>query len=121
MESLKKINILVNVIFPLIIGCSIYFISNTNPFIKGFIRNQLPDGLWAYSLTSSLLIIWDKQINLYWLLILAFAFIGIEILQKLSLIEGTYDISDIITYFIFSFFAFLFFKFYKKLQNDKIY
>lgn len=56
---------------------------------------SFPDGLWVYSLTSALLIIWRGKRNL-WLLIPIVSGPGIEILQFLQLFPGTFDPLDLL-------------------------
>lgn len=62
----------------------------------------LPDGLWAYSLTSTILLIWAKEIPVIWLLLLGILFVNFEIMQNFHYINGTGDILDVIIYFIFA-------------------
>jgi hypothetical protein len=90
-----------NIILPVLAGNYLYFIS-FNVSLTGFWRNQLPDGLWAYALISSVLIIWNRQINIFWISIIYIIFISFEALQHFHLISGTGDWLDIIIYFSFS-------------------
>lgn len=100
----KFTDIIINVIIPISAGIIIYFIP-TNNFILIQIRNYFPDGLWAYSLTSSILIIWNRRIKLIWIVLIACLFIAFEVFQSLQFIKGTYDIKDIFIYLSFGLFA----------------
>jgi hypothetical protein len=112
----KCVDASINIILPVISGIYIYFYSN-HYSSNGFIRNQLPDGLWAYAFCSAILIIWNRQMNTFWLLVLFLIFIIIELLQYLQVIRGTGDILDIAVYFAFSGITFLTNKFY--ISNPK--
>ena len=114
-----------NVIIPLIIGLTIYtlFRSETiilftwyksmglnnivtdlrtglyeySSYFPKWIIYSLPDGLWVYSFTSSMIIFWnseERKLKL-WLLIPFITGIIFEILQKLNLFPGTFDIVDL--------------------------
>ena len=64
---------------------------------------SLPDGLWMFSYSCIILIIWKRKINKYsiiWLLILPILSILIEFLQYYDYVNGTFDILDIV-FFIF--------------------
>jgi hypothetical protein len=97
---LKKLDILINIIAPLLIGLVIYHFSGQ---LKeaAFIRNQFPDGLWAYALSSSVLILWDREIKLAWLAAISVVFIMFEAFQYMHLIAGVGDVVDVVAYFIF--------------------
>lgn len=125
--ALKK-KILIHVISPLITGGLLYvlFRSTTlrmfhwfeflglkscvsilrqyvNPIkssIPSWVYFSLPDGLWVYSFTSIILIIWHSKITL-WVLIPFSSGVIVEILQK-YFITGTFDWLD----FIFSIIGF---------------
>ena len=114
----------IHVIFPLIIGGLIYicfrslslrlfswfeftginaftsFIRSTTYPLKNHIPSwtyfSLPDGLWVYSLSSSLIILWGDQFekNKYWLLIPILLGTIIEFGQGLKIFSGTFDILD---------------------------
>ena len=94
-------DIFLNSILPVLAGSCLYLMS-VNLYLSGFWRNQLPDGLWAYALISCLLIIWNRQIKIFWVSMIFFLFILLEGLQYFHFISGTGDWLDIITYFIFS-------------------
>ncbi|HLP47034.1 MAG TPA: hypothetical protein VK469_13870 [Candidatus Kapabacteria bacterium] len=96
----KLVDICINVILPLGLGFIFYFLP-----VGQFVRNYLPDGLWAYSLTSMILIIWNRRINSSWIIILIGFFLIFESLQYLQLVNGTGDIVDILFYLFFFFIA----------------
>jgi hypothetical protein len=98
--SLKQ-DIFLNIVLPLFAGSYLYVMCLSTP-LTGFWRNQLPDGLWAYALFSSLLIIWDRQINTFWISVIFILFSAFEALQHFHFIGGTGDWLDIIMYFSFS-------------------
>ncbi|PJZ87451.1 hypothetical protein [Leptospira levettii] len=75
------------------------------------IVNSLPGGLWAYSLLRTMGLIWDKDqfTKYYFFSLLAFMIIIIpEILQYFNLVQGVFDIKDMIVYFTFSLTALIF-------------
>ncbi len=96
----KKTYILLNIIGPILLGIFVY----TNCYPK-LIRNYLPDGLWAYSFTSSIILIWDNTINYFWISSVFLIFIIFEILQYKGIINGTGDIRDVLVYIIFCIFT----------------
>lgn len=77
-------------------------------------RNYFPDGLWAYSLTSLILIIWNRKLQLLWLSIISVLFIGFELFQMHKLIKGTGDFNDIFIYFAFAILAIILNSFIKQ-------
>lgn len=84
---------------PILFGLLIYLLSISD-IISRQISNYLPDGLWAYAMTASILLIWDFKINYFWMSLIILLFISIEMLQKLHFIKGTGDINDIIVYLL---------------------
>jgi len=107
----KSIDIVLNIIIPLVIGTVFYFAKSGT-----IVRNFLPDGLWAYALTSTVLIIWNRQINIFWLCLTVCLFIAFELLQSINIVSGTGDILDIIVYFLFGLFALLSNNFFKSIN-----
>lgn len=62
---------------------------------------SLPDGLWLFSCTSILLVIWNNRIsnqNIYWLLSVPSISIISEIGQFFLIFPGTFDTFDLIFY-----------------------
>lgn len=64
---------------------------------------NVPDGLWLYSFLMWLILIWQHEKGIQpfiWYSFLILGAIGSELLQKLSVIQGTYDSKDIYAYFL---------------------
>lgn len=63
---------------------------------------SIPDGLWIYSFTSTLIIVnnceWSKY--KHWLLLPVSLGIGVELLQYFGLFKGTFDVYDLWCYVI---------------------
>jgi hypothetical protein len=113
MPTFKKIDIILNVLFPIIIGTFIYNISGLIK-LPLYVRDQFPDGLWAYSFISCILIIWNRAIKILWILIAFASFTFFEIFQALGIINGIGDLLDILVYFTFSIVALLSNKYFLK-------
>lgn len=81
---------------------------------------SLPDGLWVYSFTSALLILWNNQFKnvKFWLLIPLFSGAIIEVAQGLKILPGTFDILDL-TFTTFALFLSIIFIKLKFKQNEK--
>ena len=118
MRSSKTVDILLNVILPVMAGFIIYLLQNKY-FEQGIIRNYLPDGLWAYALFSCILIIWSRQVPVYWCIMITLFAISIEALQFFHFIGGTGDIMDIVTYLLFFTIALLSNKYFHFTFNHK--
>lgn len=93
-------DILYNVIFPLSLGVITYVIS-MKIVLPGLVRNHLADGLWAYAFASYLLIIWDREIRIGWLILMVLSVLGFELMQSFDEIPGTGDGWDVLTYLLF--------------------
>lgn len=117
MKNAQKIDIVVNVVFPVVAGILLYFspIHSSN----GFTRNQLPDGLWAYSLVSALLMTWNREVNVVWLTIALLAALLFELLQHYNFIAGTGDLWDCATYIVFGSAAVLTNPYFLSLTNKQ--
>jgi len=65
--------------------------------LPNWIYYSLPDGLWVYSLSSALMLLWDNQYEKgkYWLAIPLIFGVIIELAQSVKLFPGTFDIIDI--------------------------
>lgn len=96
----SKADLLLNIVLPLVIGFLVYYIKDIF-LLPGFIKNYLADGLWAYAFISSILLIWEREINTTWITILFLVSVCFELLQYYRLIAGTGDIYDVATYLIF--------------------
>jgi hypothetical protein len=81
---------------------------------------SLPDGLWVYSFTSALLILWDNQLKnaKFWLFIPLFSGAIVEVAQGLKIFRGTFDILDL-TFTIVALLLSIIIINYKFKQNDK--
>lgn len=86
-------------ITPVLVGIGIYYFAAPLS-ITGFVRNQLPDGLWAYAFASCLLITWQRHIHIAWMLVMAVLFIALELLQYWGILPGTADMADIVVYLL---------------------
>lgn len=103
-QQTKYEDFLFSVLSPIVLGILFYIVQSENESLIQ-VRNYLPDGLWAYGLTSCILIIWDRNINFFWISMIILFFISFELLQSLNFIQGTGDFFDIIVYIIFGLFA----------------
>lgn len=119
-RSFRYYPYLIHVTMPFLTGCLLYAIGRPLSLIKigaqlkidnkivlvlipKWVVYNLPDGLWLYSFLMWLILIWHRQKNresfIWYGLLTALAF-GSELLQKYSLIQGTFDTSDMAAYFI---------------------
>lgn len=76
---------------------------------------SLPNGLWVFSITTLLLIIWKDDYKLRFKMYLSFLFIIVmlpEFLQFFELIPGTFDFIDLLVNLIFFLLPFKFFKYH---------
>jgi hypothetical protein len=72
-------------------------------YLPDWFLYSLPDGLWMFSYSCIVLVIWKRKITKYsllWLLSLPMISILFEVLQYYDYFNGTFDIIDII-FFIF--------------------
>lgn len=133
------------VIFPIFLGGFIYIIyrpkslllfdwfDNLNIILQvdflranlGFVRfpewfiYSLPNGLWSFSAISFVLIFSLKnKFRICWIIIFLCIIFLPEILQ-LSILEGTFDLIDIITNLFFSVFAF-YINYKRSWNNEKV-
>ena len=70
-----------------------------NNLIPNWVKFSLPDGIWIYSLTSLMLIIWNRDMNkskYIWLLIGPLLGLSAEFGQLIDIIPGTYDNTDLV-------------------------
>lgn len=77
--------------------------SNFSPYFPQWVKFSLPDGLWMFSYTSVILIIWEGQINrasIIWLGLIPIVAITSEIFQLLGLLTGTFDWFDFVFYLL---------------------
>lgn len=105
-QKLWVADLIINVVLPILAGAIIYYAANYFELNK-YVRNQLPDGLWAWALFSCTLIIWDRRIHLLWISSTFVLCILFEVLQYFRVIRGVGDYLDVLTYFIFGIAALL--------------
>ena len=81
-------------------------------FLPNWIIYSIPDGIWIYSLTSFMIIIWGKEKKkwpkIVWLSMGPVLGIGAEIGQLLSIIPGHFDLIDLFFCIIASMLPFYF-------------
>lgn len=112
---LKKI--LIHTVFPLSVGIAIYYFgrdwthleigklfhSPNSVSFPDWVKYNLPDGLWLYAFTCLNIFIWknsESNVRLFWIAIIPITGFTSEIMQYYHIILGTYDLKDIICYFI---------------------
>lgn len=64
---------------------------------------SLPDGLWIFSYVCLMLCVWRKSIskqNIFWISIVPLVAVGSELLQFFGLVQGTFDLVDVLCYLI---------------------
>lgn len=75
-----------------------------NSNFPDWIIYSLPNGLWLYSLIISILTIWRYKINqnsIVWIFLAFLVGIGAEFGQLLGIIQGTFDINDLLIIIFF--------------------
>ena len=131
------IHIIFNVIVPIILGVMIYIkyrniniimfewfdlfcIDNIIFYIRNhsylsnvpfWFKYNFPDGLWVYSFTNLMILVWKNNINksnIYFFYIISLIASSLEVAQLYRIIPGTYDLADILFYLLFGFLPFLF-------------
>ena len=105
-------------IFEIIMQIRIYFNPN-DMVVSNFLTQNLPDGLWVFSFTSCLLLIWErsasKQKKIYFFIPIFLSILS-EFLQLLNIVNGTFDWWDILFYIFFTYLAT---KIYNKCYEQK--
>ena len=110
-------DLILNVAVPILAGSLIYLLFQHADFCKiGY--NYLPDGLWAYALLSTILIIWNRVIHVFWIVMSLILFVGFEGLQHLHIVQGTGDFLDVFTYYLFGFMALLANKYFIRIKQQ---
>ena len=84
-----------------------------------FLRNYLPDGLWAYAFLSCILIIWDRHINYIWIFAIVLTFGMFELEQMKQFVKGTGDFFDFVCYLIFGGIALVTNRYFLTKYNSK--
>ena len=118
--------IIIHIIIPLVIGSLIYVLFRTtslrvfkwfdfvgirngiesirsyfipmDKYIPMWVKYSLPDSLWVYSFTSSMLIVWSDEFKIGKFLLLIPLFLGclVELAQSVKVFPGTFDIMDLL-------------------------
>ena len=135
------LRVIVPIALPLLIGLMIYAIFRPNSFIAGecylfipkifnstqilkyeYVSYYIPDFMWAFSICSSLIIIWRRSVKQVNLLIAAFSIsCTFEFLQYFGFIKGYFDYYDLIMYLMGCVFCVLLFNKFDKLSSCKRY
>jgi hypothetical protein len=114
-----------NVLMPLLVGAGIYYLlapevifvkridallgsglhvdnAGSHFILVRFNRNYLPDMIWGYTLVFAIYcIVGNNAANLLKVFMLAFLFsTAMEILQLTSVVEGTFDVLDLLVEFL---------------------
>ena len=89
--------------------------------VPDWVLYNVPDGLWFYSLQTSLIFIWGesnlKNLSGWTLIAITLAFLS-EIFQFFKLIPGTFDWKDLLSYALASLVCF--FNFSKNYKNSHL-
>ena len=113
MKINRQSDILINVLFPLFAGYIIYVADFFSTSLQ-VVRNYFPDGLWAYSFLSAIVVIWNRHINLTWIILIFSASAGFEFMQYKHITAGTGDILDFLSYGAFFGLALYLNRYFKK-------
>jgi len=115
MKDRQVISVLLLVVLPIVLGSTIYFQfrgyhSDLIPFhlrIRDFfpdwVKYNLPDGLWLFAFLSAISIIWSRDCQsskMIWIILAMILSIVSEIFQYFEILPGTFDICDLIAYFL---------------------
>ena len=79
---------------------------NTIPFSKylpHWMLYSLPDGLWLFSYVTILRQVWGYRLskqNIFWVIFIPGIAIASEIGQMVEIVPGTYDVLDLVCYFL---------------------
>ena len=87
-----------------------------------WVKYNLPDFLWVFSFTSLMLIIWNKKIvseNISYIIFPASVGVLSEIGQLFGIINGTFDLMDILFYSLGGLLSTLIFINAKSNKNEK--
>ncbi|GHB44525.1 hypothetical protein [Mongoliitalea lutea] len=143
MDRLKKTLI---VIIPLLVGGLIYIIFRVDTLIMFrwfesigiqdliiFLRSlkseinlpewiiySLPDGLWIFSFTYCMLVIWDFKLtknSFFWITIAPIIGLVSELGQLINIVPGTFDIVDLIIVTLSTAIPFLYLRNFKSIKN----
>ena len=119
---LKWNDILWNVVVPVLAGVFIYLFKYIGLFPL-VIQNYFADAFWAYAFSSAILIIWDRKLNVLWMIVAFLFALFFELLQFGGYIEGTGDSLDVVVYALFFALAICLNKYFKNLNlpQTKVY
>jgi len=118
---------LFHVAIPLFVGFMIYLLSRANDIIAYkwipiqfsfkklswlpyWVKYNLPDGLWLYALTTLMILLWKRKINIHssgWIFSGFIIAVITEFGQKYGYVPGTFDWMDLVFYLIAMFLAIL--------------
>ncbi len=96
-----------------------YLFLPVKPYLSEWFYYSLPDGIWIFSFTTTLIIFWDfsfEKVKI-WLVVPIFSGIIFEILQFFFEILGTFDIIDLLFSMIGFILSFILFKNKPKNEN----
>ena len=116
---IKKIFYGANIIFPILIGVLIYYISSlgfvdSNAFV--LVRGYVPDMLWAYSLVFALFCFVGNSAVL---IAIPFAIL-MEGVQLWETVRGTFDVMDIVVEILAeAFAAFIIHKYFVEVHRNE--
>ena len=83
-----------------------YYINDIIPILPKWVIYSLPDGLWVYSFTSAMILIFEKKPHQLLFVSVPILMAYIHELCQLFLINyGTFDSFDLLTYSVFYFFS----------------
>lgn len=100
MISERVFAFLIHVCLPVTGGMVTYAFTDTR-YVEGFVQNHLADGLWAYAFMSFMLLVWERKLSFFWILVTVLVTLGYEGAQYLQFVQGTGDWWDVITYLLF--------------------
>jgi hypothetical protein len=119
----NEFKVLIKGVIPLFFALSIYFLfRNPKDMFLGLFEDfnhlnykplklpdyllwidfNLPDALWLLSLFNFLKFVWHNNIKprIIWLVIALFCAVILEIAQKIAYLPGTFDLNDLLFYFL---------------------
>ena len=68
-------------------------------YLPDFVLYTLPDGCWVFSMTSFYVLLWGRIKDFqtfFWISLASFLGLGGELGQYIGIVEGTFDIMDLI-------------------------
>lgn len=95
----KSTDILANIFVPLVAGMFVYWLQ-TIIDLPTLVNAYLADALWAYALVNSLLLVWNRAVNVPWIAAALLLMIGFEVLQHYHIVAGVGDAIDVLVYVV---------------------